>query len=1310
MWPRLQTLQRPLLSGLLFSLLFTGAAMAQCPDGDADGDGFCDGVDTCPTLTGFDRPASDFSNLDGLSLNGDAAQSGTELQLTNENADFQSGSAYLNALPFDGGESFSAYFRARITASGGSNSGADGMAFVMHNDGAGAGATGQSGNQVGFGGLSNSIAVVYDTYGQFGGINEVRVAINGDANSNLASANPNPVDLNGGATFYNWIDYDAQTQTLEVFISTLDAKPQQPLLTVNQDLNALFGGQAFIGFTAATGGLRQSHFVSQWQLNVTQRDQTDSDGDGVGDLCDNCPAAPNADQADSNDNAQGDACEDRDGDGLVDADDNCPDTIILDADRPDFSDVSGLVFSGNSALAGTVARLTTADGDFQAGGMFIGDATAVDATTSFSTHFRARIHGGGASNNGADGMAFVMHNDGAGAGATGQSGDQVGFGGLSNSIAVVYDTYGQFGGINEVRVAINGDANSNLASANPNPVDLNGGATFYNWIDYDAQTQTLEVFISTLDAKPQQPLLTVNQDLNALFGGQAFIGFTAATGGLHQNHDVERWALTVNSTDQTDGDGDGVGDLCDLCPAVADADQADEDGDDIGDACDLCPGDVVNDPDGDAVCALTDNCPAIANAGQDDTDGDDIGDACDACALDATNDSDGDGVCQDVDNCPTVSNADQADDNADGFGDACVSPDADIDPTVILGEGITVSADATIGSYTRIGDGATINGAVGDSAVIGDGVVLGAGASVGNAARIGDNSGLGAGCTVGVLAEIGMGVSAGANCVVGSQATVSDGVVLSDGVHVGVLSQVGPNTQLGAGCVLNDNSQVGADGQAAPGCIIEGNALVGDAFFFGANTRVEANATVGNAVELADDAVIGPYSVIGDEVTVGAQSVFAAGSSAGLRSVIGAACEIRGMLGQEVTLRDNVFIGNQSAVGDACTLDDNVSLGLFVNLGARCALAEDVALYDGVSVGPDSDIGARSNMLFYTTVGANAVVGVDTVIDERITIGDGFTIGDNSRLWPFSTLGDGVTIGDGVLLRDSAQLGNGVTIENDAIVFPSASIGPDTTIQAGVELGNADCSRRTCGQVTIGGCLTIGADLPPEANVAGNCNGRIAIVSGDDVAGSNYGSGRAMTYIDDLQGFDLTVYGDYPGARDLGLLYNELDQYDVIVFPQYQGQDTEIEGHTEDAFNRDLLEAWVYAGGALYMGVYDDGGGTESAFAPAGFSVSSTDNTTVGVLVNATPLLSTPNDIEDSFLQAFSWETLSTLPNDAANARTFVTKNGHTVLSDFELGDGYVMINLVPIDTDFPGWNGLEQRFGLAAEFYENLITYLNGR
>jgi hypothetical protein len=71
--------------------------------------------------------------------------------------------------------------------------------------------------------------------------------------------------------------------------------------------------------------------------NVSNADQSDVDGDGQGDACDNdddndgvidtadnCPTAANPDQIDTDGDGQGNACDnDDDGDGVADGDDNC---------------------------------------------------------------------------------------------------------------------------------------------------------------------------------------------------------------------------------------------------------------------------------------------------------------------------------------------------------------------------------------------------------------------------------------------------------------------------------------------------------------------------------------------------------------------------------------------------------------------------------------------------------------------------------------------------------------------------------------------------------------------------------------------------------------------------------------------------------------------------------------------------------------------------------------------------------------------------------------------------------------------------
>lgn len=130
---------------------------------------------------------------------------------------------------------------------------------------------------------------------------------------------------------------------------------------------------------------------------------------------------------------------------------------------------------------------------------------------------------------------------------------------------------------------------------------------------------------------------------------------------------------TEDNPDQSDFDGDGIGDACDDsdgdsfmddvddCPEVPNEQGLDSNGNGVGDACE--------DADFDGVLDGEDNCP-VPNPDQLDRDEDGQGDACD-------DDRDGDGDANDVDNCPETPNAGGADTDGDGIGDACDDSDGD---------------------------------------------------------------------------------------------------------------------------------------------------------------------------------------------------------------------------------------------------------------------------------------------------------------------------------------------------------------------------------------------------------------------------------------------------------------------------------------------------------------------------------------------------------------------------------------------------------------------------------------------------------
>jgi hypothetical protein len=81
--------------------------------------------------------------------------------------------------------------------------------------------------------------------------------------------------------------------------------------------------------------------------------QTDSDGDGIPDVSDNCPSVSNPSQADLDHDGEGDACDaDVDGDGSPNSADNCPTTF-----NPSQADADG------DGLGDACDPLTDSDGD-----------------------------------------------------------------------------------------------------------------------------------------------------------------------------------------------------------------------------------------------------------------------------------------------------------------------------------------------------------------------------------------------------------------------------------------------------------------------------------------------------------------------------------------------------------------------------------------------------------------------------------------------------------------------------------------------------------------------------------------------------------------------------------------------------------------------------------------------------------------------------------------------------------------------------------------------------------------------------------
>jgi extradiol dioxygenase family protein len=521
--------------------------------------------------------------VDGWQLNGAAAQAGGVLRLTPA-VDRVAGSAfYITPLRLGAGDSFSARFDFRVHGGG---DGGEGMTFVIQ--GKGPGSLGDSWNGLGYAGIGASLAVEIDNRKKWQGTdpdaNHLAVLENGDVTDHRVVYTP-AFGLEDGAVHTLWVDYDGAIATLAVYLAQAPggAKPASPVLTYGVDLPALLGGEAYVGFTAATGARVNNHdvegftlvldgavFGNQAPVLTDPGDQgnvqgegvslqvvaSDDDGDPLTFSAAGLPAGLTIDPAtgliSGSVTAVGDyAVTVSVADGRGGADSVAFTWTVTASgageviDYPDFGDVTGWQLNGAAAQAGGVLRLTPAV-EKLAGSAFYTTPLSLGAGDSFSARFDFRMHGGG---DGGEGMAFVIRGDGPD--SLGGKWSSLGYTGTGASLAVEIDTRKKWQGTdldgNHLAVLENGDVTDHRVFYTP-AFGLEDGAVHTLWVDYDGASATLAVYLAPAPGggKPASPVLTYGVDLPALLGGEAYVGFTAATGARVNNHDVLSWKLVTD--------------------------------------------------------------------------------------------------------------------------------------------------------------------------------------------------------------------------------------------------------------------------------------------------------------------------------------------------------------------------------------------------------------------------------------------------------------------------------------------------------------------------------------------------------------------------------------------------------------------------------------------------------------------------------------------------------------------------------------------------------------------------------------------
>ena len=224
---------------------------------------------------------TNFTSGTDLQINGNASLISNALRLTPDVSNQRGSAYYKQAFTLDQATSFSTQFQFRTGGTQGTN-GADGLAFVIQ--GNGATALGATGGNLGYGGVNNSLAVKFDTYksDEYADISNNSIGILKNGNMQATTQTNVGIDLNSGSAVNAWVDYSATTRRMDVYLSTTATKPGTATLSESIDLTALVGGTAYMGFSGATGGLRNSQSIENWTASSRQDTIVPPVGAGTG--------------------------------------------------------------------------------------------------------------------------------------------------------------------------------------------------------------------------------------------------------------------------------------------------------------------------------------------------------------------------------------------------------------------------------------------------------------------------------------------------------------------------------------------------------------------------------------------------------------------------------------------------------------------------------------------------------------------------------------------------------------------------------------------------------------------------------------------------------------------------------------------------------------------------------------------------------------------------------------------------------------------------------------------------------------------
>jgi hypothetical protein len=527
---------------------------------------------------GLDFSGGFASNL--LTLNGSAKLNGSALQLTDGGAAEAASVFFPSAVNVS---AFSTKFTFQIQDV--TNPGADGLTFCIQN--VGPTALGLSGGALGYGtdatgdggGIANSVAVKFKLFNSVGeGNDSTGLLLSGGPPTTVNSVDLSNtgINLHSGDVFKVAMTYDGATLKVTITDTATLATASQSYAV---NIPALVGGNtAYVGFTGGTGGLTAIQKILNWTYSPMLAPPSGlAATGGTGQVALNWNAVPGAASYNiyrSTSSAGEGSTPFRTGvtatsftdTGLaagttyyyqVSAVNSQGESAKSNEASAAPATAGGLNFSGGFASAGSTlalngsatisgSALQLTNGSAQAASAFSANKVSI---SHFTTQFRFQVQD--LTNPGADGFTFCIQ--GAAANAIGLQGGGLGYGpdaagdpgGIPTSVAIKFDLFDNAGeGNDSTGLYTNGAAPTSAGSINLSStgINLHSGHVFNVAMTYDGTTLSVTITDTVTNAAATQSYAV---NIASIVGSSnAYVGFTAGTGGLFSNQKIQSWTFT----------------------------------------------------------------------------------------------------------------------------------------------------------------------------------------------------------------------------------------------------------------------------------------------------------------------------------------------------------------------------------------------------------------------------------------------------------------------------------------------------------------------------------------------------------------------------------------------------------------------------------------------------------------------------------------------------------------------------------------------------------------------------------------------